>query len=291
MNTHDAIVYLNGEFMPLGQACVPVLDRGFLLGDGVYEVIPVYGGHLFRLAQHLQRLRHSLESVRIADPLTPDEWSTVLHELVALNSGGDQSVYLQVTRGVATKRDHAFPRDVTPTIFLMSNPLPPADSDITESGIAAITLEDIRWNRCDIKAITLLANVLLRQQALDENAAEAILIREGYATEGAASNLFMVKDGVLVTPPKGPQLLPGITRDLILELANENDIANREASIPANTLAAADEIWLTSSTREVLAVTSLNGNPVGSGRPGPVWSRMREIYRDYKNKLRDGLGE
>ena len=278
-------VYLNGVFLPIDQACVPVLDRGFLFGDGVYEVIPVYGGNLFRLEQHLQRLDHSLAGVRIGNPMSRTLWRDTLDELVERNGGGDQSIYFQVTRGAAPKRDHAFPANVLPTVFMMSTPLAPLPADLAQNGIAAITLPDIRWQMCDIKAITLLPNVLLRQEALDKGAAEAILLRDGLAVEGAASNLFIVKDGAIITPPKGPQLLPGITRDLILELAAAHQVSHREAVITEAELRAADEIWLTSSTREILPVTRLDGQAVSGGKPGPVWARMIGLYQDYKRTL------
>lgn len=279
------IVYLNNEFLPAEQACVPVLDRGFIFGDGVYEVIPAYGGKLFRLDEHLQRLQNSLAAVRIPNPLSKDGWHTMLNELVVQNTGDDQSVYLQVTRGAA-QRDHAMPDDPVPTVFAMSNPLHPVSQEIREHGIAAISLDDIRWQRCHIKAISLLPNILLRQEALDQNAAEAILIRDGLATEGAASNLFIVKDGTLTTPPTGPFLLPGITRDLILELAAANDIPHQEKDIRQAELQSADEIWLTSSTKEILPVTQLDGKAVASGQPGPLHRRMLALYQDYKQQLR-----
>lgn len=278
-------VYLNGVFLPIDQACVPVLDRGFLFGDGVYEVIPVYGGNLFRLEQHLQRLDHSLAGVRIGNPMSRTLWRDTLDELVERNGGGDQSIYFQVTRGAAPKRDHAFPANVLPTVFMMSTPLAPLPADLAQNGVAAITLADIRWQMCDIKAITLLPNVLLRQAALDQGAAEAILLRDGLAVEGAASNLFIVKDGAIITPPKGPQLLPGITRDLILELAAAQQVPHREAVITEAELRAADEIWLTSSTREILPVTRLDGQSFSGGKPGPVWARLIGLYQEYKRTL------
>lgn len=279
------IVYLNGSFLPAEQACVPVLDRGFIFGDGVYEVIPAYGGKLFRLEEHLQRLQNSLDAVRIPNPHDTDAWVTLLDTLVTHNGGGEQSLYLQVTRGCA-QRDHAMPAQPTPTVFAMCNPLKPPATEIIDNGVAAITLDDIRWQRCHIKAISLLPNILLRQEALDQNAAEAILIRDGLATEGAASNLFAVLDGVLCTPPTGPFLLPGITRDLILELAAANDIAHCEQHISRLDLQQADEIWLTSSTREILPVTRLDNTLVADGRPGPLFKRMLALYQDYKQQLR-----
>jgi D-alanine transaminase len=282
------IAFLNGTFLPLEDACVPAMDRGFLFGDGVYEVIPVYGGRLLRLAHHLKRLGNSLDAVRIGNPLSDKEWESMLTELVSRNEGADQAVYLQVTRGVAAKRDHAFPADTRPTIFAMSTSMA-ASADIDSiTGVTAVTLPDIRWKLCHIKAITLLPNVMLRQQAIDAGTAEAILIKDGHATEGAASNLFIVKNGLLVTPPNGPTLLPGITRDLIIELAANNAIPFREADITAAELFAAEEIWLTSSTREISPVTRLDDTVISAGKPGPLWRRMISLYQDYKTALRNG---
>jgi len=278
-------VYLNGKLLPIEQAQISVLDRGFLLGDGIYEVIPAFGGKLFRLEQHLQRLDKSLSAVRIPNPHNHSEWQEILQRLITSNDN-DLSIYLQVTRGVAPKRDHAFPDKVVPTVFAMSNIIPEPDPATLEKGVNAITLDDIRWKRCDIKAITLLANVVLRQEAHDHNAAEAILIRDGQAMEGAASNLFIVSADTIYTPPKGPQLLPGVTRDLILELSREHGLTIEERNISEQSLNNAQEIWLTSSTREILPVTQLNGNQVGNGRPGKYWQQMIQLYRDYKKGLR-----
>jgi D-alanine transaminase len=249
----------------------------------------VYGGRLFRLAQHLQRLQNSLDGVRIGNPLTVDAWRELLEELVHRNSGSNQAVYLQVTRGVAPKRDHAFPTGVRPTIFAMSNPLPEARDIPGEQGIHAITLPDIRWQHCNIKAITLLPNIMLRQQAVEADTAEAILIKDGYATEGAASNIFIVRNGVLITPPKGPTLLPGITRDLIIDLAADNAVPYREAGISEAELHSAGEIWLTSSTREISPVVRLNDTVVGDGRPGPVWKNMIALFQTYKDAIHRGV--
>ena len=281
----DTKVYLNGRFLPRDEACVPVMDRGFLFGDSVYEVIPVYGGHLFRLEHHLSRLDNSLAAIRMANPLPHEAWRGVLRELVGQRPGEDQSVYLQVTRGPAEKRDHAIPDVVTPTVFAMTNPLGPIDPAVASDGIAAITLDDLRWQRCDIKATTLLANVLARQLAKEQGAVEAILLRDDLALEGAASNLFVFASGRLVTPPKGPLLLPGITRDLVIELAQANHIPLSEMDIQASALASADEIWLTSSTREVMPVTRLDGRPVGNGRPGPVYQALYAAYQRAKQAV------
>jgi D-alanine transaminase len=276
------IVYLNGEFLPLEEAQVSVLDRGFIFADGVYEVIPVYNGRFFRAPEHLQRLENSLNSIKLPNPLTREQWIETLETVVARNEGSEQSVYLQVTRGPA-KRNHNFPQDTQPTVFIMSEPLPALPPS---TGVKAITCADTRWQYCDIKSIALLANVLLRQQAVEVGAAEAILIREGYVMEGAASNVFIVVDGVAITPPKSQYILPGITRDLIVEAMQEAQLPCREANIPEIQLRSADEIWVTSSTREILPVVMLDEKPVGDGQPGSVWTSVWEIYQDYKQKLR-----
>jgi len=281
----SSTVYLNGEFLPLDEACVPVLDRGFIFGDGVYEVIPVYAGKAFRLQHHLQRLRNSMQAVRITNPHTDEEWNAIINEVVTRNNDGDQSIYLQITRGVA-HRDHRFPGDAKPTVFVMSNLFDPVPQQQLENGVNAITLDDIRWQYCSIKSIALLPNILLRQQAVEQGAAEAILLRNGEVTEGAASNVFIVKDGIIITPPKTDCLLPGITRDLVVEQAHEHGLAVKEANIKQTELETADEIWLTSSTKEILPVTKLNGQPVGSGIPGTVWQKMYALYQAYKQTLR-----
>ena len=279
------IVYLNGKFCPDTQACVSVLDRGFIFGDGVYEVIPAYNRNLFRLPEHLQRLQNNLDAIRIQNPNSLKQWEELLGELINKNLGnsdtGHFSVYLQVTRGVA-KRDHALPPNTEPTVFAMANPLQPPKKEDLEKGIKAITTDDYRWRNCQIKAISLLPNVLLRQMAIDEGATESILLREGFATEGAASNVFIVENQKLLTPPKGPFLLPGITRDLILELAASNNITFEETDISRERLFDANEIWTTSSTKEILPVTILDNKIVGSGSPGPIWSKMVDLFQSFK---------
>jgi len=280
--------YLNGEFLPLSETRISVMDRGFLFGDGVYEVIPVYGGRLFRLEHHLKRLQNSLDAIRISNPLAPAEWHLMLTKLVESNDAEDQAVYLQVTRGVAEKRDHAFPADVTPTLFAMSTPMAESVDIDAIPGVSAVTLEDIRWNLCNVKAITLLPNVLLRQQAIDDGGTEAILIKNGLAIEGAASNVFIVSNGLLITPPNGPSLLPGITRDLVIELAANHAIPFREADITEQQLFNAEEIWLTSSTREISPVIQLNDRVISAGKPGPLWRRMINLYQDHKMAIRKG---
>jgi len=289
MQTKSNIVYLNGEFLPLEEARIPVMDRGFLFGDSIYEVIPAYSGRLFRLPHHLQRLTDSLNAIRMQNPLSAEQWHSMLESLVKQNPGQDQSVYLQVSRGAAVARDHAIPEGISPTVFAMSTPFSPIDPKMIDAGIQAITLDDIRWRLCNIKATTLLANVLLRQQAKDKLAIEAILIRDGQATEGAASNLFIVTNGKIITPPKSHYLLPGITRDLVLELALKHDLSFQERSITEIELKGADEVWLTSSTKEIMPVTLLNGQPVGNGEPGPIFREMSGLYTEYKQRIKAGL--
>ncbi len=283
-----SIVYLNGEFVPLEDAKISVLDRGFLFADGVYEVIPAYGGYLLRLDEHLQRLQNSLDAIRLENPMSNDQWRELLEKLLEENPSEDQSIYLQVTRGVAAKRNHGFPDEVTQTVFAMVSELPHVDKEELRPGVSAITLDDIRWKSCDIKSVSLLGNILLRQQAHDRGAAEAILVNEGKVTEGAASNVFIVKNAVIITPPTGPCLLPGITRDLILELAEQHKMPFEVRDVDEKELDEAEEIWLTSSTKEILPVVELDGKSVENGQAGPIWEKMIDIYQAYKSKLRQG---
>lgn len=274
-------VYLNGSFLPAQQAQISVFDRGFLLGDGVYEVIPVYKGQCFQLTGHLERLQASLDGVRMKNPHSNSQWKNLLEELIELNGGGDQALYLQVTRGVAP-RDHVFPEGVTPTAFAMSNPLLPVPEKYKTEGAAAITLPDIRWQHCNIKAITLLPNSMLKQQALEAGALEALLIRDGYLTEGAASNAYVVIDGTIYTAPKDEKVLPGITREVVIEIARANNMPIVETAVTQSQLKQADEIWVSSSTKEVVPITVLDGDPVGDGIPGSVWQKMDALYQQYK---------
>jgi D-alanine transaminase len=278
------MIYLNGEFMPIEQARVPVLDRGFIFGDGVYEVIPVYSRHPFRLAEHLRRLQASLDGIRLSNPHDDAEWTRLVRRLIGLNKPEDQSLYLHVTRGVA-KRDHAFPKGVAPTVFMMSNALVTPPGDQVEKGVDAITATDNRWLRCDIKAIALLPNVLLRQLAVDAGCVETVLLRDGNMTEGAASNIFVVKDGILLAPPKNHLMLPGITYDVVLELAQADGIKHEVRPVAESELRGADEAWLTSSTKEVLAIVRLDGKTLGKGVPGPLFRRMYALYQEYKERV------
>lgn len=277
-------VYLNGKFLPIEQAFVPVLDRGFIFGDGIYEVIPVYSRHPFRLGEHLTRLQHSLDAIRLENPHSDEEWANLTRELIAQNDPEDQYVYLHVTRGVA-KRDHAFPKDVAPTVFMMSNPLITAPRELYESGVSAVSAIDNRWDRCDIKAISLLPNVLLRQLAIDADATETVMFRDGILTEGSASNIFATEKGVILAPPKDNHMLPGITYDLVLELAATNNIPVQIGKFDQSRIRQADELWLTSSTKEVLAITTLDGKAIGDGKPGPLFRRMHALYQDYKARV------
>lgn len=277
-------VYLNGAFLPIEQAFVPVLDRGFIFGDGIYEVIPVYSRRPFRLDEHLVRLQNSLDGVRIANPYTLEEWKKRVCELIERNAPDDQYVYLHITRGVA-KRDHAFPQDATPTVFMMSSPLVTSSRELVENGVSAVSAVDNRWDRCDIKAISLLPNVLLRQAAVDAGATETVMFRNGILTEGAASNIFAVENGVILAPPKDHHMLPGITYDLVLELAAANGIVVDIGKFDEARIRQADELWLTSSTKEVLAITQLDGQPVGNGKPGTLFWRMHALYQDYKARV------
>ena len=279
-------IYLNGQFMPIEEAKISVLDRGFIFGDGVYEVIPVYSRKAFRMESHLQRLQHSLDGIRLSNPHSEGEWAAIINELIKHNTALDQYLYLHITRGVA-KRDHAFPNPpVKPTVFMMSSPLLTPPAELLRSGVGAVSAADNRWLRCDIKAIALLPNVLLRQMAVEAGCAETILIREDeFMTEGAASNIFVVKNGKLLAPPKGNLMLPGITYDVVLEIAAANNIPVEVRRIAATEVFDADELLLTSSTKEVLAITTLDGKPVGTGKPGVMFTKLHKLYQDFKRDV------
>ena len=277
-------VYLNGRFLPLEDAKVSVLDRGFIYGDGVYELIPVYRREPYRLPQHLARLQRSLDGIRLANPHTASEWESIIRELVARTPLEDQGVYFQVTRGAA-KRDHSFPTGVAPTVFMMSNPLPLPTAEQVERGVAVVTATDERWLHCDLKTISLLGNVLARQLATDVGAVEAVLFRNGFLTEASASNVFIVRDGVVVAPPKDNQILPGITYDAAFELARGGGLEVEVRPVPRDEALSADEMWLSSSTKEVLAVTAVDGRPFATGTPGPVFRRMYELFQASKPRI------
>jgi D-alanine transaminase len=279
-------VYLNGQFLPLAEARISPLDRGFLYGDGVYEVIPVYSRRAFRIDEHLNRLAATLAGVKLSNPLDIEGWKAVIEQLIASAPWNDQSICLQITRGADNKRDHAFPpASVSPTSFAFASPLSAPSAEIQAQGVAAITVPDQRWARCDLKVISLLANVLARQQAVDSGCAEALLIRDGYMKEGAASNIFVVKNGVLLAPPKTTLMLPGITYDVVLELAECYGVPHEIREIHETELLSADEVWMTSSTKEILAITTLDGQAVGTGKPGPLGEQMWQRYQDFKNTV------
>jgi len=276
------LVWLNGQTMPLNEARVSVLDRGFLFGDGVYEVVSVYDGKPFLLDEHLGRLERSMEAVRLDNPHDRDTWKQIINQVVSANDDPEQSLYIQVTRGTAALRDHKFPANPEATVLVMATPGEPAALELVRNGIRAVVLDDIRWEQCSIKSTMLLANVLLRQQALDAGAQEAILVRDGHLTEGAASNVFVVIDGVVVTPPNSDELLPGITRAFVLGLCRNHGVPCEERAVSEAELRSADEIWISSSRKEVLAVVDLDGKKVGNGTPGAIFAGVIEWFQEAK---------
>ena len=290
----DTPCYLNGKFLPVSQAQVSVLDRGFIFGDGIYEVVPVYGRKLFRFDEHMARLNRSLSKLRIPNPLSRDKWLELCRHLVAAvgaaTQADDQLVYLQVTRGVAP-RDHVMPPGIEPTVFMMANPMKPASPEQRHQGVACTTARDFRWERGDIKSISLLGNVLARQMSADHGAVETILFRDGPAggpwlTEAAACNVWIVHEGALLGPPKSEHVLEGIRVELLRELCEDAGIAYNLRPLSEADVLAADEVLLSSATKEVLAVTQIDGGPVGHGalrgKPGPVYARLYEAYQRAK---------
>ena len=277
--------YVNGTFLPLEEARVSAMDRGFLFGDGVYEVIPVYNGKLFRFTHHLQRLKKSLQAIRLTVDKSDEQWRELLTELIERNQRGNLSAFIQVTRGASPVRAHPFPSDVTPTIFAFTTALPDRNIDALAAGTKVITLEDTRWKHCHIKATALLPNVLLHQQAIDAGASEAILIDQGRVLEGTSSNVFIVHNGKIITPAKGEKILGGITRELTLELATQHGIPCEERVITEAELLSANEVWITSSTREIMPVTQINNVLINNGKAGPVWQAMIKHYQEYKQSL------
>jgi D-alanine transaminase len=279
------VCYLNGEFLPLADARVSPLDRAFLFGDAVYEVVPVYAGRPFRLREHLDRLVRSLSGIRMDPPLTHAEWDGVLHTLIERNGGGDQYVYFQVTRGAELARNHAWPPGLAPTVFAFTNTLEPPSAASLEQGVAAITAEDIRWARRDIKSTALLANTLLKKLAADAGAFETILLEHGELTEGSSTTVHVIMGGEIHTPPNGRHILPGTTRDVVTELAARSGIPSASRRVTEAELRGADEIWLAFSTRGLLPVTRLDGEPVRTGKPGPLFARMHAAFLSYVREL------
>ena len=275
------LCHLNGSVLPLREARISPLDRGFLFGDGVYEVIAARGGQARRLRSHLARLARSLGELQIRNPHSEREWRELLEELIHANGSGDLYVYLQISRGAEYGRNHAPPPELTPTVFAYCTPLPVTGAETLERGIACITATDTRWARCDIKSVALLANVLLRQQAVEAGASETSLLRDGWLTDASSSTVYVINDQRVLAPPNSTRLLPGTTRSLLEELADSHGIARDSVPISEAQLRSADEIWLTASTRGVVPVTTLDGKPVGSGRPGPLWRRMHDLIEAY----------
>ena len=279
------MIYLNGDYMPLEEARIPVLDRGFIFGDGIYEYIPVFERAPFRMREHYQRLVRSLAEVKIPNPFDEAGFFAVVRKLIAEHPSDNQGIYIHITRGVAP-RDHSFPKGVKPTVFIMSNPLVLPTQAQIDNGLAVSVREDIRWLRCDIKSISLLGHCMLRTEATEEGSAEVILVRDGHLTEASASNVLIVKDGSVLCPPKDNLILPGITYDVVLELLREHGFKHSVRPVTESELRSAQEVWLTSSTKDVLAVTRMDGKPVGSGRPGPVFARIRPLFTALKAKMK-----
>lgn len=274
----SSLCYLNGEYLPLAEARISPLDRGFLFGDGGYEVIPVYARRPFRYDEHMRRLQATLDGLRIQNPFSAEEWRGILGRVIREAEFPDQSLYIQVTRGADVKRDPAFPTNLRPTVFVFSAPLSAPSPKARQTGIAAITTEDIRWGRCDLKAITLLPNILMRQEAIEAGCAEAILVRDGYLTEGTSSSVFIVKKGVVVAPPQSHHVLAGTTYDVVVELLTQYQVPHEIRPVSEAELRSADEVWMTSSSKGVLSVTKLDGQSVGDGEPGPMARQMFACY-------------
>lgn len=277
------IAYLDGQYLPLAEARVPVLDRGYLFADGVYEVIPVYQGHIFELDAHLDRLDVSLGAIHLHNPMARPDWHVALNTVVERNGGGDLMLYLQVTRGVQPKRSFVIPEKPRPCVLAFCQPLPPVTDTIRQQGVSALTRPDIRWLNCHIKSTALLAGVLLSHEAQQSGCNEVILLRNGQLTEGGSSNVFIVRQGTVITPPKNHLILAGITRDVLLELLHANNVPCEERAVAEAELRAADEIWVTSSTREIYPVTLLDNQPVGNGKPGPLWSQAFQLFQTRKS--------
>ncbi|MDR2173981.1 MAG: D-amino acid aminotransferase [Burkholderiales bacterium] len=275
----DSVVYLNGAFQPLSEAKISVLDRGFIFGDGVYEVVPVYNRRPFRLAQHLKRLENSLAAIRLSNPKGAAEWEALFLEMIRQTPHEKQAVYLQITRGAAP-RDHGFPQGVAPTVFMMAVPLKTPTPEQVEHGVSCVSAEDFRWHRCDIKSISLLGNVLLRQTSVEAGAIETVLFRGGFLTEASASNVIVVKNGVLLASPQDHLILPGVSLNAVLEFAPMVGIPVEVRPISYAEVLDADELWLTSSGKEVLAVITLDDKPIGDGKPGAMFKKMWAYYQE-----------
>ncbi|MFJ9452332.1 D-amino acid aminotransferase [Herbaspirillum sp. NPDC101397] len=282
---NDPIVYLNGEMTPLSEARIPVLDRGFIFGDGVYEVIPMYARKPFRGTHHIARLFRSLATIGITNPHNEAEWLALIARVVQANDLNDQIVYIQVTRGVA-KRGHAFPKDpVTPTVFMMTSPLAVPSAEVRAKGVACVTLEDKRWLNCQIKSTSLLGNVLAAQYAAEHEVTEAIQFRDEFLSEASSSNVWIVKDGKLSAPPKDNLILEGIRYGFIEELCKSQGIVFEARRITREEVFGADEVLLSSATKEVLPVVTIDDQRVGDGKPGPVFAKLYAAYQAAKAAL------
>jgi D-alanine transaminase len=276
---------LNGAYLPLSEAKVSPFDRAFLFGDAVYEVVPLYGSRLFRLRQHLDRLNRSLAAIRMPPAMSHGDWAHVCQELISRNAADQGHLYMQVSRGAEFGRNHAWPEGLKPTLFAYCTELDPLPDALLEHGVAAITATETRWARRDIKATALLANILLKKLAADAGAFETIMLENGELTEGSSTTVHVVKNGVIHTPPNSHHILPGTTRDVVTELADLLSVRNSSTAISESALRGADEIWLAFSTRGVLPVTKLDGAPVGTGAPGPVFKRIHLAFTNYIREL------
>lgn len=285
MDWTEATCFLNGRWQPLAQASVPVLDRGFLFGDGVYEVIPVDtvdGVRApFRARAHFERLQRSCDGIGLANPHSAEAWLDLVDDIVERHPWPRQSVYVQVTRGVA-RRDHAFPAGVAPTVFVNTSPWAPIAAEHIERGVAVVTHADERWLHCDIKSVSLLGNVLMKQYAVERGAFETVLLRDGHLTEASSANVMVVRGGVLLAPRPSTEILPGITCDASYGIARAHGLALELRPVSEAELRSADELWLSSSGREVLPITRLDGAMVGDGAPGPLFRRMRQWFDEAK---------
>jgi D-alanine transaminase len=271
------VAFINGAFVPLAEAKVSIEDRGFQFGDGVYEVIRTYKGRPFSLDAHLARLDRSAAALELTQPYSRAEWTRHVLEGVKRAAYPEAKIYIQITRGVAP-RDHAYSDDATPTAVMTVREFHPLDRSVQATGVEAMTTEDIRWGRCDIKSVNLLANVLARQQVKQARVFEAILVNEGLVTEGAVSNVMVVQGGTVVTAPEGPRILSGVTRAVVLDLALKGGLPIQERFVSQADLYQADEVFLTGTTVEVLAVIRIDGKIIGDGRPGPITQRLAASF-------------
>ena len=286
----DTTCYLNGQYLPLSEARISPLDRGFLFADGVYEVIPVYNRVPFRGDEHLVRFQKSFDGIGLANPYSMDEWREIIANVIAKADFEDQAVYMQVTRGADVKRDAAFPKaDVKPTVFVFTAPMVKPSAEARANGVAVVSAPDIRWTRCNFKTVSLLPNAMTRQISASVGATETVMFRDGFLTEGSASNIFVVKNGVILAVPQDNRILAGITYDVVIELAKKHGARYEVRMITENEVRNADELWVTSSTKEVLPITTLDGKPVGhgagAGKPGPVTQQMHAWYVAFRDEV------